>query len=103
MQNDDGKTILKLALKYSQVDAIKMLFEHQISTVGLRGSEKKAMNFLTPEDLREILLGGLVPRESGGGERVSEVEVIGRSDNHHKDLKIEIPLSLNPVVHLGEE
>ena len=55
------------------------------------------------EDLREILLGGLVPRESGGGERVREVEVIGRSDNHHKDLKIEIPLSLNPVVHLGEE
>ncbi len=55
MQNDDGKTMLKLALKYSQVDAIKILFEHQISTVGLRGSEKKAMNFLTPEDLREIL------------------------------------------------
>ena len=55
MQRDNGDTALSCAVKGYRVNAVKILFEHQISTVGLRSSEKKAMNFLTPEDLREIL------------------------------------------------
>lgn len=37
------------------IDKVKILLEHQISTVGLRDEEKKAMNFIKPEELKEIL------------------------------------------------
>ena len=55
MQRDNGDTALSCAVKGYRVNAVKILFEHQISTIGLRGDEKEAMNFLKPAELREIL------------------------------------------------
>ena len=69
-------------------------------TINLRFSLVKSPAF---EDLREILLGSLIPKGSEVLERVSEVETIGRSDNQYKNLTIEIPPHLDPIVNLGEE
>ena len=55
MQRDNGDTALSCAVKGYRVNAVKILFEHQISTIGLRGDEKEAIKFLKPENLREIL------------------------------------------------
>jgi ankyrin repeat protein len=64
LQDNEGRTALMFAsLKNlskkkdlsKNADLIKILVKRQISAVGLRGDEKKAMNFLKPEDLREIL------------------------------------------------
>ena len=71
--------------------------QHEVSqklTINLRFSLVRSPAF---EDLREILLGGFIPKGSEALERVSEVETIGRSDNQYKNLTIEIPPHLDPI------
>jgi ankyrin repeat protein len=55
IKDKQGATALNWAIHKGHVKEIKELFRHQITTVGIRGNEKKAISFLKPEELQEIL------------------------------------------------
>jgi ankyrin repeat protein len=55
IRDKQGVTALSWAVREDNVKEIKVLLQHQINIVGLRGNEKKAISFLKPEELQEIL------------------------------------------------
>ena len=55
IKDKQGATALNWTVHKGHVKEIKELFRHQITTVGIRGNEKKAISFLKPEELQEIL------------------------------------------------